>query len=131
MRPSSNTTGFVLNATALLAAAYNWPIATSHESQAVVNPLYQILAGRVKEWRDAGYPSENYPALAEILEYQVEAETGAPRFLRLPQLRALETYWYLRLVAGTPRVFDLYRTLYPRPRDLREALGLTGDSIRD
>ncbi|MEP7358768.1 MAG: restriction endonuclease subunit R, partial [Anaerolineales bacterium] len=93
--------------------------------------LHQLLAARVKDWRDSGYPAEAFPALAEMLEYQVEAETGAPRFLRLPQLRALETYWYLRVVMSTTHIFDLYRELYPRARDLREALGLTADAIRD
>ena len=32
---------------------------------------------------------------------------------------------------GTPHVFDLYRSFHPRPRELREALGLMSDSIRN
>lgn len=91
--------------------------------------LHELIATRVKGWRDSGYQSEAYPALAEILEYQVDAETGAPRFLRLPQLRALETYWYLRVGLTTPHIFDLYRQLYPRSSELRAALGLTDATI--
>jgi type III restriction enzyme len=32
---------------------------------------------------------------------------------------------------STTHIFDLYRELYPKPRELREALGLTADAIRD
>jgi type III restriction enzyme len=70
------------------------------------------------------YPSADYPAIAEIFEWAQEAETGESRFLRNPQLRALETYWYLRLVEDTPQAFALYRKLFPGHSDLLEALGL-------
>ena len=53
--------------------------------------------------------------------------------LRHPQLRALETYWYLRLVEPTPHVFDLYTRLYP-PEDalpsLLEALGVADAAFK-
>jgi len=48
-----------------------------------------------------------------MLEWACESETGSLRFLRPPQLRALETYWYLRLIEGTPHVADLYQRLFP------------------
>ena len=83
------------------------------------------------DWRTNGYPHDEHPVVGEILEWCVDPETGASRFLRRPQIRALETYWYLRLVAGTPHVLDLYRRLFPSPSELREALGLRGDAIRD
>jgi hypothetical protein len=51
--------------------------------------------------------------------------------LRQAQLRALETYWYLRLVEGTPHVFELYQRYYARPLDLLAALGLDRDEIKD
>jgi type III restriction enzyme len=35
------------------------------------------------------------------------------RYLRRAQFRALETYWYLRLVLNTPRIGDLYTLLFP------------------
>lgn len=92
--------------------------------------LHQVLAVSVRGWREAGYPCEEYPAITEILEYQTEEGVGL-RFLREPQLRALETYWYLRLVEGTPRVLDLYRDMFPKSRPLREALSLTDEEIRD
>lgn len=54
----------------------------------------------------------------------MDFDSAAPRFLRAPQLRALETYWYLRLVEGTSRVLDLYRRFYPTATEFLEALGL-------
>ena len=93
--------------------------------------LHQKLAALVDDWRTGGYAEVAYPAIAEILEWATDEETGTTRFLRRPQLRALETYWYLRLAEGTPAMFDLYRRLYPKSRHLREGLGLTQDAIRD
>lgn len=93
--------------------------------------LHQQLAVAVEQWRTQGYPSETYPAIAEILEWSQDAATGGLRFLRRPQLCAIETYWYLRLLRSTPHVFDLYRHFYPRPRELRESLGLTHEAIRN
>lgn len=93
--------------------------------------LYQILSAKAQQWREAGYPCENFPAIGEILDWQTDPETGGLRYLRKPQLKALEVYWYLRLVEGTPRAFDLYRNLYHKTAELLEALGLTHDDIRD
>ena len=91
--------------------------------------LYQILTEKVNAWREAGYPCEDYPAIAEILEYQQLRGSSTLRFLRKPQLRALEIYWYLRLVEKTPHVFNLYKQLIPKGKDLREALNLTHRDI--
>lgn len=86
--------------------------------------LFEALETRVSSWRTDGYPTE-YPALGEILRFAFQGEGArALRFLRPPQLKALETYWYLRLVAGTPRVPDLYREVFPSKKDLLEALGI-------
>lgn len=60
-------------------------------------------------------------------------ETGHARFLRRPQLRALETYWYLRLIERTPHVFDLYQKLYPPEENisqLLEALGVPDTAFK-
>ena len=91
--------------------------------------LHQVLAREVDKWRKAGYPSPDYPAIAEIFEWARDPDTGTLRFLRAPQLRALETYWYLRLVEGTPHIFTLYQRLFPSPPDLLEALGLAAPRI--
>jgi len=88
--------------------------------------LHQRLAQRVDQWGADGYPVKPYPALAEILEWAREGETETFRFLRRPQLQALETYWYLRLVEGTPHVFDLYRKVYPPDENLAELLESLG-----
>ena len=90
--------------------------------------LYEVLAARVGEWRKQGYPHADYPAIAEILEWTVSPEGGGFR-LRPPQLRALETYWHLRLTAGTPHIFDLYRKLFPKRSDLLHALGIPQEAF--
>lgn len=96
-----------------------------------MNHLYQVLADKTRDWREAGYPCKDYPLIGEILDWQTDPETGGLRYLRTPQLRALEVYWYLRAVKGTPHVFDLYRELYTKPAELLEVLGLARDEIRD
>jgi type III restriction enzyme len=93
--------------------------------------LYELLQQNVATWRGAGYPTQEYPAIAEILEYATLPESGTLRYLRAAQLRALETYWYLRLVEGTPHIFDLYQRYYPKPMDLLTALGLDREDIKD
>jgi len=99
-----------------------------------LTPLHEVLGRRVDGWREDGYPSD-FPAIAEILEYAVESvdEEGERRlrFLRPPQLRALETYWYLRLVEGTPRMPELYRRCFPKGSDLLDALGLREQTFKN
>lgn len=70
--------------------------------------FYEILAQRVDQWRIQGYPLPDYATIAEILEWSANPEGDGFR-LRPPQLRALETYWYLRLKENNPHIFDLYR----------------------
>jgi hypothetical protein len=91
--------------------------------------LYQVLSRKVGRWRADGYPSAEHPAIAEIFDWATDLETDTLRFLRRPQLLALETYWYLRLVEGTPHIFTLYQRLFPSPPDLLEALGLATPEI--
>jgi hypothetical protein len=92
--------------------------------------LHEALAVRVAAWKAGGYLVENFPAIAELLEWAHGVEdTGNVRFLRAPQLRALETYWYLRLVEGTPHVLDLYKRIYTNKTDLLTALGLGNQEL--
>jgi len=105
-------------------------------SDSEVEPFFNVSSLRTDPtkraaWRADGYPTEDYPAIAEILDYALLPGSNGLRFLRSAQLRALETYWYLRLVEGTPHIFDLYRRYYPRPLDLLAALGLDRDEIKD
>ena len=91
--------------------------------------LHQAIREKVTQWISAGFASETYPAIAEILEYQTTPAivAGGPvqsRFLRAAQIDALHTYWYLRLVARSPHILDLYRELFPQTTDLLAALGL-------
>ncbi|MFN7723813.1 MAG: DEAD/DEAH box helicase family protein [Rubrivivax sp.] len=92
--------------------------------------LYQVLTQRVDAWRAENYRCEAFPAVREILEFAtVDGETAQLRYLRRAQFRALETYWYLRLVLETPRIPDLYAKLFPKPKERREAMGLTHPDI--
>src|SRR3990172_8850862 len=84
-------------------------------SWAAMPRLYEALSARVDQWRREGGPCAESAAISEILDWASDPDSGAPRHLRLPQLRALETYWYLRLVERTPHVFELYERLFPSP----------------
>lgn len=94
-----------------------------------MSQLHQVLAPKLEQWRKDGYPVPDYPAISEIFEWASDLETGTLRFLRRPQLRALETYWYLRLVENTPHVFALYQKMFATPTDLLDALGLATPQI--
>ena len=92
--------------------------------------LYQALTHRVDEWRTAHYACDQFPAIREVFEFASDdGGVGQLRYLRSAQFRALETYWYLRLVLDTPKVPDLYAKLFPKPKDRREAMGLTHPDI--
>jgi len=99
-----------------------------------VTELHEVLAARVAEWRRDGYPCE-HPAISEVFEHAIEGEqdgrpfptSGSLRYLRAAQLRALETYWYLRLVLATPHIGALYTALFPSARERLGALGLGGE----
>jgi len=84
--------------------------------------LYNILKSKVLEWRKNNYQSD-YTTISEILDFNLEPETGSLRFLRKAQFEALETYWYLRLVEGTPSIFELYKRLFLK-KQLLEVFGL-------
>jgi len=92
--------------------------------------LYEILSAGAQRWRGEGYPVQGYPTVGEILEHQTHEEGGL-RYLRKPQFRALEVYWYLRLVKQTPCIFQLYQDLYHRKAGLLEALGVPDAALRE
>lgn len=94
-----------------------------------MNHLYQIIQQNVSSWRDQGYPSPDYPAISEILKYATLPDSYILRFLRAAQVRALETYWYLRIVEGTPHIFDLYQKYFERTTDLLNALGIGSEEF--
>ena len=76
--------------------------------------LFNELKKSVDEWRRGGYLCDDYPLIGEILAYQTERDEGRsiPKYLRDPQLLALEVYWYVRLVLKTPHILDLYKHYY-------------------
>lgn len=88
--------------------------------------LYQTLARDVDTWRGSRYECPDFPAIHEILEYATEdVGTGQLRYLRHAQLRALETYWYLRLILGTPTIPALYAKLFPKLPERLRAMGVS------
>lgn len=92
--------------------------------------LHQQLSKRVDAWRAAGYPHETYTAIGEVLGWSREPE-GTTFRLRSSQLRALETYWYLRLVEATPHIKALYETFFATKNELIEALGVPKDAFAE
>jgi len=54
--------------------------------------LHSILKSKILEWRRDNYQSD-FSTISEILEYNLNPETGNLRFLRKAQFEALETYW--------------------------------------
>lgn len=93
-------------------------------------PLAMRLAAEVSAWRRTGYEVAEHPAIAEVLLW-ARGDDANPRFLRDPQLRALETYWYLRVVRNTPHVLDLYRHAFPHKAERLGALGLAHPELKD
>ena len=82
--------------------------------------LFDQLKTKTADWRKKGFPHEAFSPIAEILEW-ASSPDGSGFQLRPPQLRALEAYWYLRLVENTPRLFDLYQKFFS-PKDDPEGL---------
>ena len=95
-----------------------------------MNHLFQALTVRVDDWRKARYECPDFPAIGEILDFALEdPATDQLRYLRRAQFRALETYWYLRLVLHTPKVPELYSELFPDPEQRCQAMGLAAPEI--
>ena len=92
--------------------------------------LYEALAIKVADWRKRQYPVEQFPAIAEFLEWARNPDISSFK-LREPQLRALETYWYLRLVENTPHIFDLYTRFYKKTTERMAALGMDHPDLHD
>ncbi|MBI2857368.1 MAG: hypothetical protein HYX95_03515 [Chloroflexi bacterium] len=95
----------------------------------MVPTLHEVLAQRVTAWRTNEYACADFPAIAEILDYASGPEPGISPYLRQAQIRALETYWYLRLIENTPRVIDLYLKLFDSTRDRLNALDVPRDAF--
>ncbi|MEW6215449.1 MAG: DEAD/DEAH box helicase family protein, partial [Nitrospirota bacterium] len=85
--------------------------------------LHSMLKFKVAGWRDSNYKSE-FPVISEIFNFSYDFETRTSRFLRKAQFEALETHWYLRLIEGTPHIFDLYKRIYDDPVELFKALNI-------
>ena len=92
--------------------------------------LFQVLDKRVSDWRDSQYVCDNHPVISEILEWSANPQVGGFK-LRAPQLLALETYWYLRLIEKTPHILDLYQRLIPGVPERMEALGINHPDLKD
>jgi len=94
--------------------------------------LHEIIATWVDAWRAQDYPCSEYPEIAEILQFAFDDEQNNQlRYLRNAQFRALEVYWYLRLVEASPKIPQLYERLFPKKADLREALGIPAKAFEE
>lgn len=93
--------------------------------------LFEALEPKVAAWREAGFDSD-FRALKHILLFARggEASPVAP-FLRPPQLKALETYWYLRVVEDTPHILSLYQKEFPGTKDLLAALNIPVETFTE
>src|SRR5215475_11951825 len=94
--------------------------------------LYEALSRSVSEWRKQGYPHAEFSTIEEVLSWAANPEGEGFR-LRPPQLRALETYWYLRLLKNTPHIFDLHQEYFPPddPDPLLKALGIPNAAFQE
>lgn len=59
--------------------------------------LHQILAEKTRAWRETGFPHDEHPAIAELLDFQLlpsdsPAAPRARRYLRAAQIEALATH---------------------------------------
>jgi len=79
--------------------------------------IYINLKEKVSVWRKSNYECD-YSELFEIFSY-IKEQT----YLRKAQIEALEHYWYVRIVLGTPNIENLYRKFYEGLNFL-EILGL-------
>ena len=57
--------------------------------------LHDVLKTKTAAWQSGGWASDDYPVIAEILEWARNPD-GSGFVLRAPQFQALEVYWYLR-----------------------------------
>ena len=93
-----------------------------------MNHLYQALAARVNEWRKSSYAVQDFPTVGEILDWS-KSPDGSGFTLRPPQVRALETYWYLRLTQDTPHIFELYKSHFTNKSELLKSLGIPTEAF--
>jgi hypothetical protein len=69
-----------------------------------MNNLHQILSSHRQEWSRGSYSCTDYPAITEILEYQIELETGTPVALRKWETLNPERFKYHIIFTGTETV---------------------------
>ena len=86
--------------------------------------LLSKLQIQVEKWRQDNYQSEKYPLIRDILEHAKKQD-----FLRQSQFEAIETYFYLRTELNNPTLLDLYKQLFEKPKEIREALNLKIDPL--
>lgn len=94
--------------------------------------LIDRLASEAREWKTKYFPQQTFPAIAEVLDWCASPD-GSGFQLRPPQLRALETYWFLRLIEETPRIIDLYQRYFPaddEPDALLKALSISDAAFK-
>ncbi len=92
--------------------------------------LYELLSNNITQWRTSNYSHSEYSVIGEILE-RAKSPEGSGFTLRQSQIRALETYWYLRLQYNTPHIFDLYKKIFTKKTELHAVLGIPDNAVKD
>lgn len=96
--------------------------------------LVDHLKLSAREWREQGYPCDDYPLIGFILQFQseIQGDQLTLKYLREPQFFALEIYWYVRLKLKSPKVIDLYKHYYGSDKvEFLDAVGvpLSSDAL--
>ena len=71
--------------------------------------LIKKITEEVREWRNKEYKSNDCPTIKEIF-FHIKKQ----HYLRKPQIAALETYFYLRIVKETKSIPALYKEYFPK-----------------
>ncbi|MDQ1217460.1 DEAD/DEAH box helicase family protein [Microbacterium arborescens] len=91
--------------------------------------LADELERLVRDWRDSGYVSDEYPFIGEILDSASGKGISTSPYLRAPQVAALETYWFLRIVRSTESIPSLFESLSDNPAAHLKSLGLDSPAM--
>ncbi|OGY54550.1 MAG: hypothetical protein A2912_04850 [Candidatus Buchananbacteria bacterium RIFCSPLOWO2_01_FULL_40_23b] len=89
------------------------------------NPFLQHIQEKVIAWRDDGYKGAERETL-NILNHIKRVG-----FLHKPQVEALETYIYLKEIAGNKSSLTVFRSLFDNEKDMLLGLGVPRDEAFD
>jgi hypothetical protein len=89
------------------------------------NPFLQQIQRKVEDWR-----SDNYPNVKKETS-NILSHIKRVGFLHAPQLEALETYIYLKEVAGNKASVDIFNSFFNNEKDMLLGLGVPREQAFD